>query len=68
VCAGALDELYWLTILGPDTVERVGRSALLSVESDRCEELSDGSVLLVVGDTPVERDVPTLRRIRHELV
>ena len=67
VCAGALDELYWLTILGPKVVETIGRAALLAVESDRVESLEDGSVLLVVGNTPINRDVPAYQRIREEL-
>lgn len=67
VRTGALDELYWLTVPGPDTVDAVGREALLAAGADRAEALGDGSVLLVVGDTPVERDVPAFRRFRDEL-
>jgi hypothetical protein len=67
VCAGTLDELYWVTILGPDVVETVGRAALLAVGADRAEPLEDGSVLLVVGETPIDRDVPAFQRIREKL-
>jgi len=67
VRAGGLDELYWLTVLGPDTVDAAGRDALLAAGADRAEPLEDGSVLLVIGDTPVEREVPAFRRFRDGL-
>jgi hypothetical protein len=67
VCAGALDELYWVTDLGPDVVKTCGRAALLPLTVGRAKPLEDGSALLAVGEIPIDRDGPAVQRGREKL-
>lgn len=55
VLAGEMEELYWLQILPPATVETVGREKLESAPAYRVEELPDGAVLLVAYGNPLQR-------------
>ncbi|WP_249346438.1 hypothetical protein [Corallococcus exiguus] len=47
-------DLYWLNVFGPKLVESVGRERMLSTPARRVEELSNGSVLLVLWPTAAD--------------
>lgn len=53
---GEVPDLHWLNVFPPSIVERFGRDVLLDAPAYRVEELADGSVLLVVQESPVEQD------------
>ncbi|WP_224365101.1 hypothetical protein [Hyalangium versicolor] len=51
------DQIYdvcWLNVFGPALVEKVGRERMLSTPAHRVEELSNGSVLLVLWPTAAD--------------
>lgn len=54
VRAGDLEELYWLQLLPPRMVDRVGRDRLTSAPAHRVETLADGAVLLVAHEDPIQ--------------
>ncbi len=47
-------EVCWLNVFGPKLVETVGRERMLSTPAWRVEELSNGSVLLVLSPTAAD--------------
>ncbi|QAT88243.1 hypothetical protein EJ065_6718 [Corallococcus coralloides] len=47
-------ELCWLNVFGPKLVERTGRERMLSTPAHHVEELSNGSVLLVLRPTAAD--------------
>ncbi|NRD57552.1 hypothetical protein D7Y15_37665 [Corallococcus sp. AB030] len=49
-------ELFWLNIFGPKLVESVGRERMLSTPAHLVEELSNGSVLMVLRPTASDFD------------
>lgn len=49
---GEVQQLYWLQVLSPDAVERLGRDQVLSTPAWRVESLNDGAVLIVAYPDP----------------
>jgi hypothetical protein len=47
-------EIHWLNIYGKDLVEQLGRDRVLSTPCFRCEELTNGGVLLLSRPTPLD--------------
>jgi hypothetical protein len=49
-----LPGLFWANLLGPEYVEMWGREYLLSAPCRKTEELSDGSIVLYLADSPLD--------------
>ncbi|HEU4451752.1 MAG TPA: hypothetical protein VFR81_01795 [Longimicrobium sp.] len=47
-----LAEVYWLTILGPEMVKKLGRGKVESTPAHRVEVLDDGTALIVLTPDP----------------
>jgi len=56
-----LVQAYWLTILGADMVERIGRAQVASTPAHRIETLDNGSILIVTSPQPDESLSPAAR-------
>lgn len=50
--AGNVEDVFWLNVLSAPTVTRFGGKRLLSAPAWKVEKLSNGSVFLVVNDSP----------------
>jgi hypothetical protein len=57
-----IDDVYWLTLWGPELVNRAGRERVLSTPAYRIEELPSGAVLLLTRPTPSDVLEPEGRR------
>jgi hypothetical protein len=57
-----IDDVYWLTLWGPDLVNRAGRERVLSTPAYRIEQLPSGAVLLLTRPTPSDVLEPEGRR------
>lgn len=57
-----IDDVYWLTLWGPQLVNRAGRERVLSTPAYRIEELPGGAVLLLTRPTPSDVLAPEGRR------
>jgi hypothetical protein len=57
-----VEDVYWLTLWGPDLVNRAGRERVLSTPAYRIEELPNGAVLLLTRPTPSDVLEPEGRR------
>lgn len=56
---GDVEQVFWLQILPPDTVDDIGREKVLSAPATTAEELADGAVLLVAYERPYPPGDPT---------
>lgn len=57
--SGTVEQVFWLQILPPETIEALGRDHVLSAPAARVEELDDGAVLLVAYERPYPPGDPT---------
>ncbi len=61
------DHISWINIFSPETVKKVGKEKLKSVEAYRAEELEDGSFLLVLGKSPLDVSRERLDEVKRRL-
>src|SRR5262249_14786887 len=57
-----IDDVTWLTLWGPELVERAGRERVLATPAHRVEELPYGGVLLLLRPTPIDFATAEARR------
>lgn len=58
VLNGEVEQAFWLQILSPEMVERLGRERVLEAPATRVKELADGAVLLVASERPYPPEPP----------
>ncbi|MFC7047152.1 hypothetical protein ACFQH6_18695 [Halobacteriaceae archaeon GCM10025711] len=62
-----IPDVFWLNIYRPADVEQFGRETLLSAPVWQVQELPDGSILLVMTESPYRIDYDTRGRVRTHL-
>lgn len=62
-----IPDVFWVTFLPPETVDRIGRESVRSATTWMTEFLDDGSAVLVATSDPLDYTPAVKRRLRSEL-